>query len=82
MTDEKIEDINGDGEEYLFQLNRLDTSGTILNTSGLQESPVFPNLPTGNYTIVVYDGWGCSFTTLPIFIQEDCIELKMHQKNF
>lgn len=64
------EDINGDGEEYLFQLNRLDTSGNILNTSGLQESAVFPNLPTGNYTIVVYDGWGCSFTTLPVFIQD------------
>jgi len=64
------EDINGDGEEYLFQLNRLDTLGNIVNTSGLQESAVFPNLPTGNYTIVVYDGWGCSFTTLPIFIQD------------
>ncbi|RTE53188.1 gliding motility-associated C-terminal domain-containing protein [Arenibacter aquaticus] len=64
------QDIDGDGEEYLFQLNRLDTSGNILNTSGLQESPVFPNLPTGSYTIVVYDGWGCSFTTLPIFIQD------------
>tara|TARA_R110000868_G_scaffold136879_3_gene350095 strand:- start:318 stop:8756 length:8439 start_codon:yes stop_codon:yes gene_type:complete len=64
------EDTNGDGEEYLFQLNRLDTSGNIVNTSGLQESAVFPNLPTGNYNIVVYDGWGCSFTTLPIFIQD------------
>jgi gliding motility-associated-like protein len=64
------QDTNGDGEEYLFQLNRLDTSGNIINTSGLQESAVFPNLPTGNYTIVVYDGWGCSFTTAPIFIQD------------
>jgi len=27
----------------------------------------FSNLPTGNYTIVVYDGWGCRLTTLPIF---------------
>lgn len=64
------QDTNGDGEEYLFQLNRLDTAGNIINTSGLQESAVFPNLPTGNYTIVVYDGWGCSFTTAPIFIQD------------
>lgn len=64
------EDLDGDGEEYLFQLNRLDASGTILNTSGLQESPIFPNLPTGLYTIVVYDGWGCSFTTPQIFIQD------------
>ncbi|PXX28214.1 T9SS type B sorting domain-containing protein [Arenibacter sp. ARW7G5Y1] len=64
------EDTNGDGEEYLFQLNRLDALGNIVNTSGLQESAVFPNLPTGNYTIVVYDGWGCSFTTLPVFIQD------------
>ena len=64
------QDTNGDGEEYLFQLNRLDAAGNVINSSGLQESLVFPNLPTGNYTIVIYDGWGCSFTTDPIFIQD------------
>ena len=64
------EDLNGDGEEYLFQLNRLDNSGTVINTSGLQEATAFPNLPTGYYTITVYDGWSCSFTTPQIFIQD------------
>lgn len=64
------EDIDGDGEEYLFQLNRLDTAGTVLNTSGLQESAMFPNLPAGNYTITVYDGWSCAFTTPQIQLQD------------
>ncbi|MEA1785050.1 T9SS type B sorting domain-containing protein [Arenibacter sp. GZD96] len=64
------EDLDGDGEEYLFQLNRLDSSGNILNTSGLQTSSVFPNLPAGLYSIVVYDGWNCAFTTNEILIQD------------
>lgn len=64
------EDLDGNGEEYLFQLNRLDTSGNILNTSGLQTGRLFPNLPSGNYSIVVYDGWGCNFTTNEIVIQD------------
>lgn len=62
------EDLDGDGEEYLFQLNRLDSSGAITNTSGLQESATFPNLPSGYYTITVFDGWDCSFTTPQIYI--------------
>lgn len=64
------EDVDGDGQEYLFQLNRLDSGGNILNTSGLQTERVFPNLPTGLYSIVVYDGWNCAFTTSQIFIQD------------
>ncbi len=65
------EDLDGNGEEYLFQLNRLDGSGgTITNTSGLQESPIFPNLSSGYYTINVFDGWNCSFTTPEIHIED------------
>ena len=64
------EDIDGGGEEYLFQLNRLDAGGNILNNSGLQTSRVFPNLPTGRYSIIVYDGWNCAFTTAQVFIQD------------
>jgi len=64
------EDLDGNGEEYLFQLNRLDDTGVVESTSGLQESPVFPNLPSGYYTITVLDGWECSFTTPQIFIQD------------
>ena len=62
------EDLDGDGEEYLFQLNRLDSSGVVTNTSGLQESPVFPNLRSGYYTITVFDGWSCSFTTAQTYL--------------
>ena len=50
---------------YLFQLNRL-TNGT---QSGLQTTPDFYNLPYGDYSITVFDGWNCSFTTPPITIQ-------------
>ncbi|WP_240938709.1 T9SS type B sorting domain-containing protein [Arenibacter sp. 6A1] len=64
------EDLDGDGEEYLYQLNRLNSAGAILNTSGLQESVRFYNLPSGRYTINVFDGWGCSFTTQEIIIQD------------
>src|SRR5690606_17813988 len=39
-------------------------------SSFMHVSLIFSNLPTGNYTIVFYDGWGCSFTTNPIFIQD------------
>ncbi len=64
------EDIDGDGAEYLFQLNREDSSGTIINSSGLQEAPIFPNLPAGYYTISVFDGWGCDFKSVPIYMQD------------
>ncbi|SHJ42056.1 gliding motility-associated C-terminal domain-containing protein [Arenibacter nanhaiticus] len=64
------QDLNGDGEEYLYQLNRLDSAGAILNTSGLQESIRFYNLPSGRFNINVFDGWGCSFTTQEIIIQD------------
>ncbi|WP_435313040.1 T9SS type B sorting domain-containing protein [Cellulophaga fucicola] len=63
------EDLDGDGEEYLFQLNRLDgPGGAITNTSGLQESASFPNLPSGYYTITIFDGWSCDYTTSEIYI--------------
>ena len=51
---------------YLFQLNRL-SEGT---SSGLQTTPTFSNLSAGDYTITVYDGWDCSYTTVPITIQD------------
>ncbi|MCX2720386.1 T9SS type B sorting domain-containing protein [Lentiprolixibacter aurantiacus] len=51
---------------YLFQLNRL-SEGT---NSGLQTSPTFANLSAGDYTITVFDGWDCSFTTVPITITD------------
>lgn len=51
---------------YLFQLNRI-TDGT---DSGLQTMPTFANLSAGQYTITVFDGWNCSFTTVPITVQD------------
>lgn len=51
---------------YLYQLNRI-TDGT---NSGLQTTPRFANLSAGEYTITIFDGWNCSFTTLPIDIQD------------
>lgn len=51
---------------YLYQLNRLDEG---IN-SGLQTTPGFANLSSGNYSITVFDGWGCSFTTLPITVSD------------
>ncbi|MEZ2416072.1 T9SS type B sorting domain-containing protein [Muriicola sp. E247] len=49
---------------YLYQLNRI-TEGT---SSGLQTTPSFANLSSGDYTITVFDGWSCSYTTIPITI--------------
>ncbi|WP_420602285.1 T9SS type B sorting domain-containing protein [Flagellimonas sp.] len=51
---------------YLYQLNRI-TDGT---NSGLQTTPTFANLSAGEYTITIFDGWNCSFTTLPIMVQD------------
>lgn len=51
---------------YLYQLNRL-ADGT---NSGLQTTQGFANLSSGDYTITVFDGWGCSFTTAVITIQD------------
>ncbi len=51
---------------YLYQLNRI-TDGT---NSGLQTTPTFANLSAGDYTITIFDGWNCSFTTLPINVQD------------
>ncbi|MEP5617012.1 MAG: SprB repeat-containing protein, partial [Flavobacteriaceae bacterium] len=51
---------------YLYQLNRI-TDGT---NSGLQTTPTFANLSAGEYTITIFDGWNCSFTTLPITVQD------------
>ncbi|NKI32795.1 T9SS type B sorting domain-containing protein [Croceivirga thetidis] len=51
---------------YLFQLNRL-TDGS---DSGLQTTPTFNNLSAGDYTITVFDGWNCSYITVPITVQD------------
>lgn len=51
---------------YLYQLNRI-TDGT---NSGLQTTPTFANLSAGEYTITIFDGWNCSFTTVPITVQD------------
>jgi gliding motility-associated-like protein len=51
---------------YLYQLNRI-TDGT---NSGLQTTATFANLSAGQYTITIFDGWNCSFTTMPIEIQD------------
>ena len=69
-NDGEIEAFNMSGGQgpgnYLFQLNRL-SEGT---SSGLQTTPTFSNLSAGDYTITVYDGWDCSYTTVPITIQD------------
>jgi gliding motility-associated-like protein len=49
---------------YLYQLNRI-SEGT---SSGLQTTPSFANLSAGDFTITVFDGWACSYTTIPINI--------------
>ena len=49
---------------YLYQLNRLADG----SSSGLQTTPTFANLSSGSYTITVFDGWDCSYTTVPIVI--------------
>ena len=51
---------------YLYQLNRI-TDGS---NSGLQTTPTFANLSAGEYTITIFDGWNCSFTTAPITVQD------------
>ena len=51
---------------YLYQLNRI-TDGT---NSGLQTTPTFANLSAGDYTITIFDGWNCSYTTVPITVQD------------
>ena len=51
---------------YLYQLNRI-TDGT---NSGLQTTATFANLSAGEYTITIFDGWNCSFTTVPITVQD------------
>jgi len=51
---------------YLYQLNRL-SDGT---SSGLQTTPTFANLSAGDYTITIFDGWDCSYTTVPITVQD------------
>ncbi|WP_420319804.1 T9SS type B sorting domain-containing protein [Flagellimonas sp.] len=51
---------------YLYQLNRI-TDGT---NSGLQTTPTFANLSAGEYTITIFDGWNCSFTTVPLTVQD------------
>ncbi|PCJ98245.1 MAG: Two component regulator three Y domain-containing protein [Flavobacteriaceae bacterium] len=51
---------------YLFQLNRL-ADGT---SSGLQTTPIFSNLSAGDYTITVFDGWDCSFTTISVTVMD------------
>ncbi len=51
---------------YLYQLNRI-TDGT---NSGLQTTATFANLSAGEYTITIFDGWNCSFTTIPIAVQD------------
>ncbi|WP_372944672.1 T9SS type B sorting domain-containing protein [Muriicola sp.] len=69
-NDAVIEAFNVSGGQgpgnYLYQLNRL-SNGT---SSGLQTTPSFGNLSSGDYTITVFDGWSCSYTTIPITISD------------
>ena len=51
---------------YLFQLNRVSDG----SNSGLQTIPYFGSLAAGTYTITIFDGWNCSFTTAPIQIED------------
>lgn len=69
-NDGEIEAFNISGGQgpgnYLFQLNRLSDG----SSSGIQTTPTFGNLSSGDYTITVYDGWDCSYTTVPITISD------------
>ncbi|QLG44061.1 T9SS type B sorting domain-containing protein [Costertonia aggregata] len=59
--------VGGQGAgNYLYQLNRI-TEGTV---SGLQTTTTFANLSAGEYSISVFDGWDCEFTTSSVTIQD------------
>ncbi|MGB5236516.1 MAG: T9SS type B sorting domain-containing protein [Flavobacteriaceae bacterium] len=74
-NDGEIQAFNESGGQgpgnYLYQLNRLSDG----SSSGLQTTPTFGNLSAGDYTITVYDGWDCSYTTVPITIQDPPVVL-------
>lgn len=51
---------------YNYILNNLD-QGLV---SAPQTSNIFSNLPAGNYSVTVTDGWNCDFTTTTVLIDE------------
>ncbi|WP_298345493.1 T9SS type B sorting domain-containing protein [uncultured Algibacter sp.] len=57
----------GQGTNYTYTLNML--SPTI-STSGPQTSPIFTDLSSGTYNVVVSDGYNCEFTSADVIITE------------
>ncbi|NER18662.1 T9SS type B sorting domain-containing protein [Spongiivirga citrea] len=59
----------GEGS-YIFRLNQLDATNTVIQTTGPQASSEFSNLPAGNYSIIIRDGWECEHVTQPFAVQD------------
>ncbi|MBO3117806.1 T9SS type B sorting domain-containing protein [Winogradskyella sp. DF17] len=57
----------GQGLNYTYTLN---TVSPVVSSSGPQTSNIFNNLGQGTYNITITDGFGCSFTSLDIVINE------------
>ena len=66
---------NGDADGSLeVFVSAVDTSRTfsyqLLNVTGFQSSPLFENLSSGQYEIIVTDDLGCSDTLNPVRVSE------------
>ncbi|MCF8713629.1 T9SS type B sorting domain-containing protein [Joostella atrarenae] len=53
---------------YLYILNILDASGTIVSSNAAQTSNTFTGLQEGNYSVTVTDNHGCDSDTNPVTI--------------
>ncbi|WP_410485402.1 T9SS type B sorting domain-containing protein [Spongiivirga sp. MCCC 1A20706] len=62
--------LSGGEGSYIFRLNQLDENDAVLQTSGPQSNAQFGNLPAGNYSIIIRDGWECEHTTQPFRVQD------------
>src|SRR5690606_11565410 len=55
---------------YLFVLNRLDSNGHIISSTSAQTNPVFTGLQAGNYSVKVFDNFGCDVLTNAVLIEQ------------
>ncbi len=62
--------LSGGEGSYIYRLNRLDNTNAVIETSGPQSNPQFNNLPAGNYSIIIRDGWECEHVTQPFAVQD------------
>src|SRR5699024_9191281 len=55
---------------YLYVLNRLDSNGNIISSTSAQTNHVFTGLQAGNYSVKVFDNFGCDVLTNAVLIAE------------